>query len=220
MAGSASAQELNGGSSHVSVSTAPAPTPRSIEITVATGYMQAFGRIRGASGYGLGDMKDGGLSVDVSVGYRLNPRWHFSVLGEYEDFGGGVRDSASDARSLVVTLSAAYHLAPSLRWDPWLELGSGYRVLVETPTTGDVTSSYGFEIARVMAGVDLRTSNSFAIGPLIGADVSTFVQQEIGSGDREAIHDPRLSTFVFAGLQGRFDLATSMRTYRNEYVAR
>ena len=46
---------------------------------------------------------------------------------------------------------------------------------------------------------------------MIGVDVTMFAFQD--SGDLSAvINDRRLSTFVFAGLQGRFDVGDSTRS--------
>jgi hypothetical protein len=96
-----------------------------------------------------------------------------------------------------------YHLDPQVRVDPWLELGTGYRVLWEPLPGADTVVTHGLQLGRARIGLDLR-GESVAIAPFIGADLTTFLWQDLGSN--EAIASPRLSTFVFAGIQGRLDV--------------
>ena len=54
-------------------------------------------------------------------------------------------------------------------------------------------------------GFDLRVSPDIAIAPVIGADATMFLFQDV-SGNIDIISSPRVSTFVFAGVQGRLDV--------------
>lgn len=140
-----------------------------------------------------------GVALDLGLGYRIDPHWMIGVTGEYQELTA-VR--AQGVRGVVTGVQAAYHFAPSRRVDPWVSLGSGYRWLWEVyETSNRSVVTQGLQMGRIMVGVDVRASREFAIGPVIGADLDTFLSQ--GNG---GIDNPSVSTFVHAGLMGRFDL--------------
>ncbi|MDB4937109.1 MAG: hypothetical protein JWP87_4081 [Labilithrix sp.] len=183
----------------------PAPS-EALELSVGTGYTQGFGSLR--SGVGMPQVAREGIAVDLSAGYRINPHWAISIGGQYTELNALNADAA---RGGTATLAAQYHIAPTTRLDPWLELGSGYRLLAQlAPTTGgnattDIVYNHGFQLGRARAGIDLRLSQDIAIAPVIGADATMFVWQDVG-GANTAIASPAMSTFVFAGVQGRVDV--------------
>jgi hypothetical protein len=81
--------------------------------------------------------------------------------------------------------------------------------------TGDVgtTSMHGWEIAKLQVGVDYRVDKYVALGPVIGADITTFFTQSTPqTGSFQNLDSPKVDTFLFAGLQGRFDIPTSSGT--------
>jgi hypothetical protein len=98
-----------------------------------------------------------------------------------------------------------HHFAPRGRLDPWLQLGAGYRFLWEDQTSGPRIVTHGFELAHVRAGVDLHGDAHFALGPVVGIDATLFQFQSVPN-EADVIRDPRVSSFVYAGLQGRFDV--------------
>lgn len=171
------------------------------ELTVGTGYTQGFGMLQ--SGVGLPDVAQPGLAVDVGAGLRLDPHWAISALGEYQEL---TAERADSARGLTAGLGASYHFVPYSRTDPWLQLAAGYRMLWEPTANQPTVLTHGFQLARLTGGIDIRASRDVAIAPMIGADMNMFFWQNAGNGS-VAIADPRLNTFVFAGLQGRFDFA-------------
>lgn len=179
-----------------------APT-RALEIVVGTGYTQGFGSLQ--SGVDMRDVITPGIGVDVGLGYRANPHWALMFGGQYQEFAA---ERAASARGFLTGVAAAYHVAPYTRTDPWVQLGAGYRFLWENPH--DVTQpnllSHGIELAKLTVGVDFRVDKDVAIAPVIGADVTLPLWQAIGGNASVAINDPRPSTFVFAGLQARFDV--------------
>lgn len=95
-----------------------------------------------------------------------------------------------------------------MRLDPWVELGTGYRGFWETAEGQNALLTHGFQLARARVGMDLRGSEALSIGPVIGADATLLLWQD--GGQQVAIADPRLSTFVFAGIQGRLDVGGTM----------
>jgi peptidoglycan-associated lipoprotein len=122
-------------------------------------------------------------------------------MGEFQEFNA---QRAHSALGTVAGIQAAYHFAPSRRIDPWLGLGTGYRWLWEVYNENHTqVLTQGLQMARLLVGLDIRTSQEFAIGPVIGADLDEFLSQ--GNG---GITNPGVSTFVHAGLMGRFDIGT------------
>jgi hypothetical protein len=68
---------------------------------------------------------------------------------------------------------------------------------------------HGWEIARLQVGVDYRLNRSIAVSPVLGADLTTFFTQATpASSSFTNISSPSVDAFVFAGLQGRFDIPT------------
>jgi hypothetical protein len=173
---------------------------QAFELTVATGYTQGFGTLQ--PGIGMPQVAHAGIGVDAAVGYRIDPHYSVSIGAGYQELEAE-RDDA--VRGFALDLALQYHLAPAVRVDPWLEVGSGYRVLWLVPFgTAQTVAVHGPELIRVRAGLDLRISADVAISPVIGADATMFVFRE--EQTLSTIPDPKLSTFVFAGVQGRLDL--------------
>lgn len=179
----------------------PAPSS-AFEATVGTGYTQGFGMLR--SGVGMPQVSREGIGVDVAAGYRIDPHWAVSLGAQYQEFRA---ENADAARGGTGTIAAQYHIAPTTRLDPFVELGSGYRMLWQVAPGGQGPNvlNHGFQLGRVRAGLDLRLSPDIAVAPVIGADATLFLWQDSG-GNNIAIANPAVSTFVFAGVQGRLDV--------------
>lgn len=179
----------------------PAPS-QAFEATVGTGYTQGFGLLQ--SGVGMPQVAHEGIGIDASAGYRIDPHFAISFGGQYQELAA---QNASAARGLTATVAGQYHIAPQTRLDPWLELGTGYRMLWLVPSTNiePTALNHGWEIARARFGFDLRISPDVAISPVIGADATVFLWQDVG-GTNTAIGSPAVNTFIFAGVQGRIDL--------------
>ena len=171
-----------------------------LELTVGTGYTQPFGQMR--SGAGMPSVAGAGIGIDLGAGYRLDPHWGFAIGGQYSEL---TAEHVDAVRGFAATVAAQYHLDPNVRLDPWVELGTGYRLLWQvTPANAPNVMTHGFELARARVGLDLQVSEGVAIAPVIGADATLFLWQDAGTSS--AISSPSVSTFVFAGLQGRMDV--------------
>lgn len=195
--GLAMAQERTWGEKEV------AAPKQAFELDVSTGYTQGFGMLN--QGVGMPDVADAGIGVGVGAGYRINPRWSISLQGQYQELNA---DRGTSARGATGTLAAQYHFRPEQRLDPWAELGAGYRFLWENNALQqDTLLTHGIQLVRARVGADIRVSPDVALGPFIGADLNTFLGQE-----GNTIDNPRLSTFVLAGLQGRFDIGGTRTT--------
>lgn len=195
--------------------TQPVDAPRqAFELTVGTGYTQGFGMVQ--SGVSLPDVVGAGLGVDLGAGYRIDPRFAVLATGQYQEFNA---QRGTGTRGLAAGLAGAYHFAPYVRSDPWIQLGAGYRMMWETASNTPTLLTHGFELAKLTAGFDVRLSQDIAVMPVVGADLNLFLWQN--GGNAVAIADPRLSTFVFAGAQGRFDIGgTRVRGSDREVAAR
>lgn len=186
-----------------------APT-KAFELSVGTGYTQGFGNLQ--SGVAMKDVITPGFAVDLGLGYRIDPHWMVGLAGQYQEF---VAERSSGARGLTADLAAAYHFSPYMRVDPWLQLASGYRLLWETqPDPTPNLLSHGFELAKLTLGFDIRVDKDVAIAPVIGADLTLPLWQSVGGGNSVAINNPSVSTFIFAGLQGRFDVTNTHESGR------
>jgi hypothetical protein len=182
----------------------PAPAGAA-EITVGGGYTQPFGQITKGGGNNVEDVANAGGAVEVGIASRMTPWTSVGITGAYEQYATGrTIDTESSARGALFGINAQYHFAPFRRADPWVKLGVGYRMLWQSPSAGPNVMYHGFELAKVQVGVDVRASPMLAIGPMIGADLNLLLWQR-SNGENTAINDPRVNTFVFAGLQARFD---------------
>ena len=194
------------------------PAPRNaLELSVASGYTQGFGSLK--SGVGMPSVATGGVGFDLGVGYRIDPSWAILWAGQYQEFSAS---RAEGARGLTTTIAAQYHFLPE-RWvDPWVEAGGGYRFFWEDLALGPNVMTHGFQLGRLRAGIDFRADEHVAIGPVVGADATWFLFQDLPNAGT-TVEDARLSTFVYAGLQGRFDIGlgrTSDASVRQSTAAR
>lgn len=180
---------------------------RAFEIGVNGGYTQGFGSLQG--GPSTGNPTDAGFGVGVDLGFRVSTKWSIQGYSQYNQFvASDMVRTRTDVRSALLGASATFHAMPYNRIDPWLSVGSGYRMLWQMPDgAGNDVFYHGFQPARLHVGLDMRASKDVALGPVIGADVNYFVWKSPEGGmSGQMIADRRVSTFVFAGVQGRFDV--------------
>jgi hypothetical protein len=79
-------------------------------------------------------------------------------------------------------------------------------------TTGPTTLVHGFELGDLKVGLDLRLNEGIAVSPMIGADVNLFLWED-SNGVNRALSKGAVATFVFAGIQGRFDAGSTSTGY-------
>jgi hypothetical protein len=191
------------------------------ELMVGAGYSQ--GTMSPATGTSATDLTKAGGAFSLQAGYRFAPQFALHLFGEFNEFVPGDRlTSNAGARGGVAGINGTFHLLPYNRLDPWVRLGTGYRMLWTTNQPGAVdTLWHGFQLARIDVGVDLRTSEDVSIGPMVGVDATYFVWTN-PSGDvgNQEISGKRIAPFVFAGVQGRFDVAGSRERISPGYAAR
>lgn len=177
------------------------------EIGVNTGYTQGFGDI--ADGLPVGDVADAGIGVGLDLAYRATPGFSLGFSGQFQEFDPDTRlKTGANARGVTGTIVGSFHLSPYQRVDPVLSLGTGYRMLWAMPRgpNNDVMT-HGFQLARLNAALDIRVSDDVALGPMVGADLNLFVwRNPEGSVGNQEIDDKSVNTFIYAGVQGRFDV--------------
>ena len=184
-----------------------APARNALELTVGTGYAQAFGEI-GANQPKLTDVGQPGGAVQIGLGYRLVPELTLGVYGAGSTFSRGDQvDSSTRLYSAAAGVQADWHFLPAAHeLDPWVSLGTGWRGYWIDGDQG-TTALHGLELAKVQVGVDYRIARTVAVSPLIGADLSMFVTESNPATRKFSnLVDPKVNTFVFAGLIGRFDI--------------
>jgi hypothetical protein len=179
---------------------------QALEATIGVGYTQGFGQIARGGANNVNDVVNGGAGIDVGLSERLTPRLGVGVDAQYQDFSTGrTLDSSASARGAAFDVNVQFHFDPYRRIDPWLKLGTGYRMLWQAPAQGANTLWHGLDLFKVQLGVDFRSAPGVALGPMIGADLNMFLWTRADGGASSALADPRLNTFVYAGFQGRFD---------------
>ena len=189
-----------------------APVSQSVELTVGTGYSQGFGDV-GSGRPSLSDVGTAGGAVQVGLGYRFAPQLSLGVYGAGSKFGrSDSMDSSATIYSTAVGAEAAWHFVPSSsEFDPWVSFGAGWRAYWISQDQG-TTAQHGLQLARVQFGVDYRVAQSVAISPVIGADASILLTESTPqSGGFRNISQPNVNTFLFVGLQGRFDIPTGAK---------
>jgi hypothetical protein len=145
-----------------------------------------------------------GFGVGVDAGYRASPRLSAGLSGQFQEFNA-LGDGS--ARGATVGLQATYHLAPFSRLDPYVSGGAGYRLLWDHPAgPRNDRLLHGPELAKLKIGLDVRATESLALGPAVGADLSMFLWNNPEGRAGNAMIRPKVSTFVYAGLEGRFDI--------------
>ena len=175
------------------------------EITGSVGYTQGFGEI--VDGLNVNKVITAGLGTEIGLGYRIDPHWAVSAVGQYNQFDAQRTESA---RGLTAGLALTYHILPFEHWDPWLQFGTGYRMLWEQPASTSnlpTVMTHGFEPARFAIGLDYRVSRDIALAPQVGVDLSVPSWQTVNN-NTTALNDPRPSTYVYAGMGVRFDLTS------------
>ncbi|HSN97780.1 MAG TPA: hypothetical protein VLS89_05760 [Candidatus Nanopelagicales bacterium] len=187
---------------------APVRAPaNALEIGVNTGYTQGFGDI--AQGQNIGNTADAGLGAGLTLAYRASPYFSIGANAQYQAFNAD-QTLADDTSIMGMTVGpqATFHFAPYQRVDPHISLGTGYRMLWQSPEgPNNNVLIHGFQLAKLNAGLDIRVNDSVALGPMIGADVNMFVwRNPEGARGNQRIDDLGVNTFVYAGLQGRFDV--------------
>ncbi|MDI1484148.1 hypothetical protein [Polyangium sp. y55x31] len=175
------------------------------EIQVDSGYNQAFGpAVPATEGTQATRLGGAGLGAGLGLHYRANPYSSVGINGSYnmQNLARG-----AEMRGATAGIDGVFHTSPYTRLDPWVSVGAGYRMLWDQPSgPNNDMLIHGFQLARAKIGVDIRVSESVALAPTIGGDLSMFLwRNPEGRVGNQTVDTPRLNAFVFAGVAGRFD---------------
>jgi hypothetical protein len=182
-----------------------------LEIAISGGYSQGAGDI----GSGMGAVEDlagAGGGAEIQIGYRINPNLALAAYSGVSAYSAGdtLSESTNDVGAFTTGLKADWHFMPTSTVDPWVSLGGGVRWLgVDENSTND-HMLFGFDLARLQAGVDYRVTPTLSIGPVISATATTFIKEDnvMTDGYRD-INDRSVNFNFSAGLMGRFDTLAS-----------
>jgi hypothetical protein len=180
------------------------PPRNAFELQVRGGYNQPFGRFSRFNGGSVTDVTQAGGDVNLGLSLRGTPHSSIGVTGGYGQYGSDQPGTA--IRSVVAGLDYTYHAMPDQRLDPWLSVGVGYRAMWIDPNNQQATMLHGFQLARVMLGLDAVATDDMAFGPYIGADLNMFLWQSGPVQNNDIPGRGRVATFVSAGVSGRFDM--------------
>jgi outer membrane protein OmpA-like peptidoglycan-associated protein/outer membrane protein W len=178
-----------------------------LEIGVEGGYTQPLGEI--SQNVNMLDIAKAGGAVGLDIAYRLAPMLSLGAYGTYSQNVANVDNLGdhSQVRGLAAGIQAGIHFLPFNWIDPYVNVGTGYRLMWESPSVGFNQLNHGFEPIKGQVGVDYRVSKDVALGPMIGADLNVFVwNRSEQDGVNNEIPNKSVNTYLFAGLSGKFDL--------------
>jgi hypothetical protein len=176
------------------------------EIGLGLGYLQGFGRV-GANVPSLSDTGRAGTSLELDLGWRINP--HF-LVGVYSSGAwlskGRAAGNAHNNWSASAGIQGNYHILPGASLDPWIGLGAGWRGYFVNHASGR-DARHGIDFARVQVGVDVPVTSGVSISPFVGVATTLFFSQRLANEPSfSAIQNRKVGVFLSAGLLGRFDL--------------
>jgi hypothetical protein len=162
----------------------------------------------------MGSLFNSQVGLWFEGGGRLTPNLG---LGLYLDLGYGDPSSAVSgacAASGTSCSASSGRVGPLLRYTfepyaastPWIAVGTGYEWADTTLDYGGANQQYfgyhGWEMLRLMAGVDLRTSPVFGFGLYAGVSFGRYSSyEEPGAGLSYDIGNQSTHTTVEAGLR-------------------
>jgi hypothetical protein len=179
------------------------------ELGIGAGYSQAVGDV-GRSVPSLTDSAGAGTSLELDLGWRIDPHFLVGVYGTGAWFSrGDAPGNAFNNWSATAGVQGNYHFLPGESLDPWIGLGGGWRgYWVNRPEGRD--SRHGIDLARVQVGVDIPVTPGVSVSPFVGAAATLFLTQQLAQETSFSdIQDRKVNVFFNAGLMGRFDLLGS-----------
>ncbi len=179
------------------------------EIGIGAGYTQGVGDV-GRSVPSLTDSGGAGTSLELDLGWRIDPHFLVGVYGTGAWFStGDAPGNAFNNWSATAGVQGNYHFLPGQSLDPWIGLGAGWRgYWVNRPEGRD--SRHGLDLARLQVGVDVPVTPGVTVAPFVGATATLFLTQQLAQETSFSdIQDRKVNVFFNAGLMGRFDLLGS-----------
>jgi hypothetical protein len=212
--GAALAQQVLGAAPAQQAPGAPAPHS-GFQMALRTGVGVPFGNTSGAPSDGYSQLVSAQVPLMLDIGGKLNP--HF-FLGAYLGLGFGGAGNELDAAcaassascghvSLRLGAQLQYNVAPAAKVNPWVGYGIGIEgsAVGAQTSAGDATIAMaGFELARLMGGVDFRMGSGIGVGPFLDLTLGRYSNVTIddGSGDESfEIRDKALHGWLTLGVR-------------------
>ncbi len=183
---------------------------KAFELGLAGGYEQSFSPASsGAAGAVLSPGAGGALDADLS--------WRASAHVAVGAWGHGAQLGMTAAQAppaipanlyeAAAGLGGTWHFLPSSpRVDPWLTVGTGWRGQWFGYGNGATYAEHGLELVRGRVGVDLRVSQTVAIGPVVGGSLDDYLTEQLPGGRWVAVPGRPLAGSFFAGIRGTLDV--------------
>ena len=185
--------------------TSTAAPRHAFEAVLDVAYVQPTGGV--SEGHAVQDALGGGVELALGLGYRFAPLWSLDLRGDFHDSEGRGTGSTGDARGLAIVAGPTFHVLPYEFMDPYLSLGTGYRLLVEQRDGVEThPTTMGLDVLRVQVGLDVRVSSNVGLGLYLAGDVTTFLWSSSGSSFGTLSGGPDVSVFFSGGAQARFDI--------------
>lgn len=192
------------------------------EIVTGVGYSQGFGGISDARVAGLHDLGGAGLATQIGLGYRINPRFMVGVYTELDHYSlGDAPPSGSAISGMAAGVQMQYHFMPFNQFDPWVGVGTGWRGYWVRNDNLPTHSLHGIDFVRAQVGLSYPIAPWLNLGPVVGASMTMFLSEKRSyQTDFANVDDPRLNTFVSAGIGGRFDIGGKRVTKEQQTAQR
>jgi hypothetical protein len=178
-----------------------APSPHSgFQMALRTGLGLPFGNTSGAPDDGYSRLVSTQVPLMLDIGGKLNPH---VFLGAYLGLGFGGAGSGLESEcklasatcvhaSFRVGAQVQYNVAPAAKVNPWV----GYGIGIESSGAGAQTSTRettaavaGFELARLMAGVDFRMASGIGVGPFMDFTLGRYATATVNDGSSTQTFD-------------------------------
>jgi Outer membrane protein beta-barrel domain len=185
---------------------APVAEPEhSSEVAIGLGNHLGLGRVDGST-VRLQDLSGSGRTLELGAGYRVTSAVLLGVYATGSKLSGQDPSGEADVVTTSAGLQVNWHARPTMRLDPWLGFGMGWRGIWLRRDTGGETSQ-GIDLARVQAGLDFRFSSAFALAPVIGADWSLELWNDSPPfASHASSSGARVNALIFTGIMGRFSV--------------
>jgi hypothetical protein len=178
----------------------PIPPARvGFQMALRTGYSIPMGKVSNEPNDAMSDSFGSEVPFLVDIGAKVIPNL---FVGGYVGIGlgisvGALRDRCEESNAtclgsdLRLGAQVQYHILPQGNANPWFGYGIGFELIsvsvkpngqpagtIASSEDGTVEAS-GFEFAHLMAGVDVRMSRGFGLGPFLDLSLGQYSHMKV-----------------------------------------
>jgi len=169
--------------------------PRAVWL-VPMGSFDSLTSQSGPVGTGLGGGLDLGYGISRYV--DVHARADFGLLGKGSECPGTADCSA---QTTSFGLGVGYHLVNGAAFDPWLQIGIGYRT-IKVSVDKEEASYSGIDWLHLAVGGEWYGTRKFGFGPYFAFDLGSYSSRPAAS---ERAAETAVHSFMSLGLRGVFD---------------